>query len=739
MRQSRPARRRLLSRCRAAAAAGVWTLLGAVASAQPTLEDLALDPEAPVALVADRIAFDEAAGTVTARGSVEVYYGARTLTAEAITYDSRTDRIRAEGPLVLRDPSGATLFASYADLDAGLRDGLIEGARALIADGAGRLAAVEGRRIDGRYTALSKAVYSACEVCPEAPTPLWAIRARRIVHDEERRTVHYEDAVFEVLGQPVAWLPFFSHPDPTVRRKSGFLAPTAGGSTTYGYFAKLPYFWAIDPTRDATITPFLTTGDGPILQLEYRQRLDSGGFAFSGSGGWLDTGEDGEAEARGHIFGDGRFALDDFGIGDGAVAGFDIALASDKGYLRRYDFLNDPRLDSEVYVERWGPSGYFDLGALYFQTLREDEQQDEIPFVLPEFVWRHEVDPGPDLGDLGFELSGVGLARADGRDRARVSLAADWSRRAILDRGVSLRAFAGARGDLYAFNDDPTFGDDTVARFAPYAGGEAFLPLIARDAGVSHLLEPGVQVIVAPSDLNPDEIAADDTDEDSLIAEFDETNIFSLNRSSGYDRIESGTRVNLGLRYARMADDPLRLDASAGRVFRITDDTAFSEGSGLAGAASDYVGAWSIGWGPWAELSNRIRLADDFGINRNEFRARIDIGRARLDGSYVFLQQDATQGALDDRAEAAVAASFDITPQWTISGAVRRDLEAQDYVDARAAIAYRSECASLEAFIGRDFVSRQDAPASTSFGVQVRVFGLGDDRDRRSGVCASVR
>jgi LPS-assembly protein len=707
--------------------------LSAAAGAQDL--DASFDESLPVALIADSIAFDEATGTITARGAVEVYHGDRTLTASAIVYDSRTERIRAEGPLTLRDPSGTTLVADFAELDADLRNGVIEGARALIAEGGGRLAAVEGRRVDGRYNALNKAVYSSCEVCADSPTPLWSIRARRIVHDEDEKMVYYEDPVFEIAGTPVGWLPFFSHPDPTVRRKSGFLAPTFGGSTTYGYYAKIPYFWAIDPSRDATITPFITLDDGPILEAEYRQRFDFGGFDLSGSAGWLDTAEDGGRELRGHIFGTGVFDIGAIAPGSAPVAGFDVALASDKSYLRRYDLNDDPRLQTELFIENYDRDGFYEARGYYFQTLRDSEDQEEVPFVIPDFTIREEIDAPGGFGAVGFEAAGVALARPDGRNQSRLTGLVDWRADAILDVGLAVGAFAAARGDVYAYSDDPDFGDGGATRFAPLAGVEAFYPLIATEGGATHLLEPGAQLIAAPTALNP----ADIGNEDSQIVEFDETNIFALNRSPGYDRVESGTRLNLGLRYSRTADDPLRVDASLGRVLRLTDDDAFSVGSGLAGDASDFVGAWSVGWGDWITVSNRLRLSDDLDVNRNEIFTGLDLGPLRIDGSYLFLESDVTAGALTDREEAALGAALDLAPRWTLSGFVRRDFENDEYIETRGALEYRDECAALEFFVGRDFVETDDAPAATSFGVRVRIFGASDGDAPRSAVCAAVR
>ncbi|MEM1345787.1 MAG: LPS-assembly protein LptD, partial [Pseudomonadota bacterium] len=185
-------------RARAAALLALALLLAAPAPAQTP----DIDPDQPVTLLADRVEYDSDAGQVIAIGNVEVFFGQRTLTAARIVYDDNTRRIAAEGDIVLRDEDGTTIFADEADLDADLRDGLIKGAKALL-DQQAKLAAVEGQRVDDRYNILNKVTYSPCDVCSDEPTPLWRIRARRVIHDQEDNVVHYESARLEVFGVPV--------------------------------------------------------------------------------------------------------------------------------------------------------------------------------------------------------------------------------------------------------------------------------------------------------------------------------------------------------------------------------------------------------------------------------------------------------------------------------------------------------------------------------------------------------
>src|SRR6056297_935485 len=365
----------------AAALAAAPLGLSAPAAAQDI--DTEVDPDRPVALVADRLTYDSEARRLTASGNVEVYYGDRTLTADRITYDDATRRITAEGQIVLRDQTGTTVFADAADLDVDLRDGLISGAESVI-DAQSRIAAVEARRVDDRYNVLNKAVYSSCEVCEENPTPLWRIRARRVIHDEESRIIHYENAYFDVFGVPVLWTPYFSHPDPTVDRATGFLTPSVSSSgENYGYGLKTPFYWVIDEQTDATITPFFTTNDGIIGEVEVRRAFLTGNAVFRGSLGQSDF--TGSNEVHGHVDTDGRFAL-----GRGFDWGWDVKFASDDGYLRYFDFSNEDRLTSSIFLERYERRGFLDVSAVRFQSFRRNEPAGQIPVVLPDFRARRD-------------------------------------------------------------------------------------------------------------------------------------------------------------------------------------------------------------------------------------------------------------------------------------------------------------------------------------------------------------
>lgn len=673
----------------------------------------------PVALVANSVTYDTNTGKVTADGAVEVYYGNRTLTADRLVYDSRTDRLEASGNIILRDPSGATVYADIAELDSQLRDGIVRGARGVIAGGTARLSAVEARRFDGRFNALSRAVYSPCDVCEEDPTPLWRIRARRIIHDEEERIIHYEDATFDVLGVPVAWLPYFQHPDPTVRRATGFLAPDFFSSTNYGYGVRIPFYVVIDDQSDFTFTPFLTTEEIPIGIAEYRRVFESGALSIAGSVAVSDF--TGETELHGHIDTQGLFAItDDFN------AGWDITTTSDDAYLRFFDFSDEDRLTSELFVESYSENAFLDVAAVRFQSLRDSEPAGQIPVVLPVFEARYEIEDPLLGGRFGLTTAGASLIRNSGRDTSRLSFGADWERTTVTSFGMELRAFASARLDLFRTIDDPAFTEDLVARFAPQGGLEARYPFIyTQEAGPTHILVPIAQFVVAPYGTNDAGIP----NEDSLVVEFDETNLFDDSRFPGFDAIEEGPRINLGLRY-ELIGDAYSLDAALGRVIRFDTAPEFSSGTGLTGLRSDYVGAVNLSIGEHLSLRTRVRLDDGLSVSRGEVFANVSWGPATIDLGYLYLEADPVIGAPADRQEVSLGMKFALTDNWSIGGYAQRDLELDEFVLTSATLSYQNECCEIDLSVRRRFTDSEDVPASTSVGVRVQLLTLGASDDR---------
>ncbi|HEU0096131.1 MAG TPA: hypothetical protein VFQ52_06730, partial [Rhizomicrobium sp.] len=309
-------------------------------------------PKAPqqtsVLLQADEIVYDDDKQLVSAVGHVEVADQGRTLLAERVDYDQVNDKVTASGHVSITDTQGNVAFADHVVLSDHMRDGVLSGFGALIGR-SGRLAARGARRIGGTTVIARSAVYSPCKICnqPGQTTPLWRVKAERIVYDQVQHKVKFHSATIDVAGVPVAWLPFFSVADPTVRYATGLLTPEVGNSTKTGYFTRLPVYISISPTEDLTIEPMFSTKGGEVLQAEFRARWgERSGMWLQGSGAYTSNGTlsgTPGVQTYGHLFGAGRFALS-----DNWRTGFDVQTTTNSGYMRFYDISFLDRLVNDL-------------------------------------------------------------------------------------------------------------------------------------------------------------------------------------------------------------------------------------------------------------------------------------------------------------------------------------------------------------------------------------------------------
>jgi len=687
-----------------------------------------------VVMSADSLTYDEALGVVTAAGNVEISQGQRLLFADAVSYNEFHDVMTASGNVTMMEPSGEVLFADYLELSDEMRDGIIHNIRILLTAET-RIAANSAKRSNGKRTEMNKAVFSPCKLCaaqPEKP-PLWQIKAVRIVHDQELRDVAYYNAWLEMFGIPVIYTPYFEHPDPTVRRRSGFLAPTYGSSSTLGVQLTTPYYWNIAPHRDATLKPKFTSNEGILWGGEYRERTQTGVYSLDGSVTYADERDDdgnetGTEGIRGHLFSNGRFQLDPVWN-----YGYQFQRASDDTYLSFYRINSQDSLTTQPYFEGINDYSYASGKAYFFQGLDAEDDQDKIPFV-PMLLDFNRVGTIDALG--GFATLGANfmvLHRFEGADSRRLSLEGGWHLPHISSSGSVYRLSATLRGDAYHINNvDPAGTLRTsrarglTGRLRPELMGEWRFPLMRQTGGIRQLVEPIVQGIISPYGGNPGEIP----NEDSQDFEFDDTKLFTNNRFTGFDRVESGPRVNYGLRFGFFGSGGGRTQGMIGQSARLREDDTFNRGSGLEESFSDFVGRIRVSPAEIFDLAYRFRLArQNFAARRNEIEltagpkaVRINIGYALLDEQIP--ESDTT--AFANREEVVATTEVHLTSFWHINFGTRRDLTGSGgAINWNTGVTYEDECFLFATRINKNFTRDRDIKPETSLLFTVRFKHLG--------------
>ncbi len=680
-------------------------------------------------MTADSVSYNKISGTLVAEGQVVVIYNQTRMEADSISYNSRTGQIEALGPLRITDPSGAVFMASMASLNADLSAGIIQEARLLLSNRF-QISAAEIRRSAGRFNILYRTIGSTCTVNAANPVPIWQIRSERVIHDTEAKRLYFENARFEVMGLPIAFVPNLRLPDPSVQRATGVLYPQIISSEIYGYGLKVPYFVTFGDYADATITPFVTTSGAFLLEAEYRQRTQNGSFnihgAYALSGNTNDTGD--------------SFLKTDisFSLANTTELFLDLSLVSDDAFMRRYGYDDTDRLVSQTGLRRYSQNNLFEATAIFFQSLRDDEVDAEVPFALPRVDFRRTWQEALTGGKLGVEASAVGLVRIAGRDVARLSAATDWRKDWAAPLGIQATTFAKVQGDIYRVWDDITFGNGPLFRLTPSIGADFSLPLSkSTKSGALLVLSPVAQVIYTP------DVAFNNTvpNEDSLQVEFDETNLFGLNRFSGDDQIETGFRANIGVSYRRYDAAGWTLGVDVGQVFRSTPSTQFSTGSGLAGKRSDILAAVSFELPPQYTLVSRVLLAPGAGLRRAETEIALNFEKFDMEATFVFLAADVVADSPIDRSEANIAMGYQFSENWSSTATLRRDLLASQNIYGEIGLTYANECVEVAVSLSRRFTASNNAPPDTNFDVSVKLagFGGGTPRRERSGTCMQVQ
>jgi LPS-assembly protein len=641
--------------------------------------------EPPILFTADQLTHDRELGITTASGNVEIIRADRILLADTVTYNAPRDFITASGNIALVEPSGDVLFANYMELTGDLKTGAIESFRAILSDGT-RMAAATGNRTDGNRTVMNKGVYSPCDLCPEDPMapPIWQIKAVRVIHDQEDQTVEFRHAWLELAGVPIFYTPYLSQPDPTVKRKTGFLPPDFGISSDLGGVLQIPFFWAITPYSDLTLAPAFTTNEGPLLEGEYRHRLTRGELLFQGS-----ITNDSTNTTRGHVFSNFRYDIDDTWR-----AGLDVNRASDRTYLRKYDFSDERTLTSRVFAEGFRGRNYLVANGYAFDTMDSDVNQDTLPYVFPMVDYNFVSRPDRFGGRATMDMNLAVLTRDEGNDTQRLSSRLGWEVPFFGPVGDLLTFSTALWTDGYHVSDlERSSGRSNYTGYSgrvfPQASLQWRLPFIRDSEFITQVIEPTVEFVAAPDWGNPEKIPNDD----SQAFNFDESNVFGFKRFPGLDRVDQGTRVNYGVNWRLLGAGDATANVFVGQVYQFqTDDDVFSDSSGLGDNVSDFVGAIEISPKQYIDLSYRTRLnKDDLTARRNELGWRLGVDALNVVGNYVFFDEESSED-VDTREEINTALRAQLSRYWRTRVFGTRDLRSGTNRILGVGLTYEDEC-----------------------------------------------
>jgi LPS-assembly protein len=714
----------------------------------------------------DPVVYDYDHKTVSAVGHVRIYYGQYTLQADRVTYNEGTGSLVADGNVRLVDPLGNEFNSTHVDLTSNFRDAFVASLEVNTPQQT-HFSAESAQRQNGNVVTFFNGSYTACEVCadhPERP-PLWNVKAATIVVDQQTHTVSFTDARLEFFGQPVAWLPRLTIADPSIKRKTGFLWPSASYSARLGFSVKVPYYWAIAPSYDLTLSPALYTRQGLLGEAEWRQRLDNGQYSIDIAGidqknkSAFDPSSASYRDLRGGVRSMGAFDINRMWS-----YGWDATLLSDRTFTRDYRVLTGENslLPSTAYLTGVGDRSFFQAYAASFQVLTEKSaapasnpgkfDQGRQAVVIPVVDYRRVVMDSPHGGEVTLTSNFTSLTRSaddpflvggtpfytgTAGTAVRASQELAWQRQAISADGQVVTPFAYLRGDSYLLNANtaaPSITTNSTAfRVTPAAGIEWSYPVLLASAGAAQIIEPKAQLIVRPNEMGIGSVPNNDAQ--SLVYEV--ANLFDRDKFSGWDRSEGGSRLNVGLHYNSTFVNGAAVDGTLGQSFQVLGQNSFAVAdvadvgptSGLETWRSDYVGAVTLDTGLGPSVAARGRFDEKtLAINRAELQATAALGPVTAAAAYFYLRQSPNSDLQISGPASVVhgAASINLSEYWRAFGSFAYDVAKSAIASNSLGLAFDNSCLTLAVTYSQTYRNYTDLTPDRVLNFRLELRTLGD-------------
>ena len=556
-------------------------------------------------------------------------------------------------------------------------------------------------------TNLYKGVFTTCKKNEDDSCPAWAIYADEVEHLKEKQIINYKNAWLKIYDVPVIYFPKFYHPDPTVKRQSGFLYPTYQNSNIYGQSIQIPYFKVISDNKDLTVSPRLYLDNNIFLQTEYRQ-------ANKKSNVISDFSYNKNNSTKGHFFSNYLKNLK-----DNSEIELNIETVSNDNYLKLNDIKsplidNKSKLHSFLNYKKDKDTFYFSTSVEVYEDLTKFET-DRYEYIYPQYNLYKEFDNTNTFGN--FLFTSDGFQKNYETNISESVIVNDFlfdSFKQNLGNGFTNEYKILLRNVNSDSTKSSNYKDKKDTKLLSTFLVDTKYPLLKKDNRYDNFFIPTLSFRYSPNKTKNSK---------SKKTKVTFNNIFSIDRSGQSDLVEEGQSITLGFDYEKIDRESNKtfLNLGAATVFRDKKNFDLPEQTSLGQKTSDIIGMLKINPSEYFNFDYKFAMDNNLDqLNFNSVSAQI--GANNLITSFEFLEENKHIG---DNSYIKNKTNYNIDENTSFGFEASRDLKKDITEYYKLIYEYQNDCLTASIEYDKEYYSDGDLKPKENifFMIKIKSFG----------------
>ena len=489
-------------------------------------------------------------------------------------------------------------------------------------------------KLEDNKSQFNKSVFTLCDYRENDKCPPWTLQAKEMLHDRSKKTIFYENVVVKIYDLPVFYFPYLAHPDPSVKRRSGFLPPSFSDSKNLGAGINVPYFYAIDKDKDFTFTNKFYVSENPLFLGEYRQafldadlKLDLGYTE-----GYKKTSSSKKSGEKSHFFSKFTKNFISENNSNNSISIQTQDTSNDK-YLKLYKIksdlvdFNQNILENSINFTHENDNLFFGINANIFETLKED-YNDKYEYIFPELTLDRNLFSSSKYGIMDLQ-SNFKIHNYDSNKTSKFFVNDfNWDiKNKEFIAGLKSKIFSKIKNVNYDVKNISGYKPDTTNEFFGALGILNEIDLSKETKNSNQFLTPKFLIRYAPGHMRKETSAS----------RLDPLRIFELDRLNNINNFENGLSATLGFDYEmKVKNSDKSLNLSIGQIINEKENKHMASITSLDEKLSDLAVSSSIKFNKNLELDFNFLLDQNYNdLNYNEIGINLGGDTIKFDVAYL--------------------------------------------------------------------------------------------------------